>query len=321
MVARLQALVARRIAQQIARRTPYRAPPLSVSPHRLYILPSAAGALFALTLVVMLLGATHFGSNLAFVLTFWLAGVALVSMHRAHRNLSGLVLEAVDVAPVFVDQTADLTLTLKSAARRQRRHLAIAVEGQTPVHHDIDAETQVVIALAAPRRGRIDLPALVFESRYPLGLFRCWTRLAPAGGMLVYPRPAGLPLDDRALPGHVGQRPGSRTDQRGDTEFVGHRAYRDGDGLRDVDWKQSARSPNWLIREYDRPSDRAPRVFDYHALSYLPGEARLSQLARWVLDADGQGLDYTLVLPQARLGPAGGATHRRACLEALALAP
>jgi uncharacterized protein (DUF58 family) len=48
-------------------------------------------------------------------------------------------------------------------------------------------------------------------------------------------------------------------------------------------------------------------------------EARLSQLARWVLDADRHGLRYGLALPGARLGPDLGEAHRESCLRALAV--
>ena len=48
-------------------------------------------------------------------------------------------------------------------------------------------------------------------------------------------------------------------------------------------------------------------------------EARLSQLTRWVLEAEGKHLSYGLRLPGTRIAPSRGATHQHACLKALAL--
>jgi hypothetical protein len=47
-------------------------------------------------------------------------------------------------------------------------------------------------------------------------------------------------------------------------------------------------------------------------------EARLSQLARWVVDAERRGLEYALELPGGLIDYGTGAAHRHACLAALA---
>lgn len=59
--------------------------------------------------------------------------------------------------------------------------------------------------------------------------------------------------------------------------------------------------------------------FDFDALTGLDTEARLSQLALWVVNAADAGHEYGLSLRSQRLGPASGAQHRDACLRALAL--
>ena len=48
-------------------------------------------------------------------------------------------------------------------------------------------------------------------------------------------------------------------------------------------------------------------------------ERKLSRLCAWVLQADRLGLDYGLRLPGKVISPGSGETHKRECLEALAL--
>ena len=48
-------------------------------------------------------------------------------------------------------------------------------------------------------------------------------------------------------------------------------------------------------------------------------ESRLSQICRWVLEAERYGLRYSLTLPGMELPLDGGPEHRHRCLEALAL--
>jgi uncharacterized protein (DUF58 family) len=50
-------------------------------------------------------------------------------------------------------------------------------------------------------------------------------------------------------------------------------------------------------------------------------EARISQLTRWVLEADRGGTPFGLQLPALELAPATGPAHRERCLRALALLP
>ncbi|WP_158583422.1 DUF58 domain-containing protein [Salinisphaera sp. Q1T1-3] len=304
------------VARQIDRRTPRTPPPLAVSPRRLYILPTAACGLFALLLLVMTLGATNYGNNLAFVLTFWLGAVGLVSMHRAHRNLSGLTLDEIQAAPVFAGDTARLNLVFTRRARRDRRRLGITLGSTATRFFDVGPHTTVEIDLPTTRRGRLALPTMRLESRYPLGLFRCWTQLAPDVSVMVHPRPHG----DSATPtGPADGAVESSPHGGNETEFAGLRAYRDGDPARDIDWKHSARRPHLLVRERARSGGAPSACFDYGALDHLALEARLSQLALWIVEADAAGRRYELVLPEARYGPDQGPRHRRVCLDALAV--
>jgi len=61
------------------------------------------------------------------------------------------------------------------------------------------------------------------------------------------------------------------------------------------------------------------RMFEYAQLARLDEEARLSQLARWVVDAEAHGELYGLIIPGVTFAPDRGPEHRHRCLAALAL--
>ena len=135
--------------------------------------------------------------------------------------------------------------------------------------------------------------------------------------MLVYPHPHGrLPL-----PAEDARNAGARAHTgAGADEWAGLRPFRDGDSPRQVDWKAYAREAPLLVKEYVQGASEL-RMFDFVQLRSLDPEARLSQLARWVVDAEAQGERYGLVLPGAQLTPDRGPEHRHRCLAALALFP
>ena len=57
-----------------------------------YILPTPPGWMMALTLLVLLIASINYQLNLGYVLTFLLAGSALVGMHVCHGTLRGITL-------------------------------------------------------------------------------------------------------------------------------------------------------------------------------------------------------------------------------------
>ena len=107
-------------------------------------------------------------------------------------------------------------------------------------------------------------------------------------------------------------------DERGEEDFAGLKRFVVGDSPRNVAWKAYARSGQLLSKRF-AGADTSSQWFDFTAVEASDVEERLSILTRWIIDADRAGEDYGLKLPGLSLEPSHGETHRRRCLEALAL--
>jgi uncharacterized protein (DUF58 family) len=297
----------------------------------IYIVPTGAGLGFALTLVLMLLASINYQLNLGYVLTFLLAGSALVSMHLTHRNLRGLSLHLRPPQPGFAGEPAllDIVIGNPGATRHglalrftHRPHetttAAAAGNPADTAWCDVPAqgEHHAQLATVPGRRGWQTLPALHLETRFPFGLFRAWTVWRPASRLLAWPRPEqpATPLP------HAQPAPGEQ--QRAQpglgSELDGVRPWRRGDSMRQVAWKKVARSGEMVSRETAAASGRELWL-DWQTAQAPDTEARLSRLAAWVLAADRQGLVHGLRLPGRELPPGQGEAHRREALDALAL--
>jgi uncharacterized protein (DUF58 family) len=297
---------------------------LLLTQRNVYILPTGAGWMLALTLLVLLLASINFQLNLGYLLTFLLAGSAVAGMHICHGTLRGLTLHLQPPEPQFLGQGAALTVQLANERRSPRRAVALAVHGSGHwAWTDVPAQgnAQVQIAFSPAQRGLHPVPLLTAETRYPLGTFRVWALWRPAAQVLVYPAPEpGAPPLPPGEPrsGGTGSAP-----SHGRTEFDGVRAYRRGDPMKLVVWKKAAQAfasgnGTLIARDAQQP-DRHELWLD-HAHTGLPDmEARLSRLTAWVLQADRLGLDYGLRLPGQEIAMGNGAVQRRRCLEALAL--
>src|SRR3546814_14682087 len=96
--------------------------PIAIPRNRVYIVPTRFGYVFALMLLVMLLGAMNYSNSMAFMLTFLLAGLGLLCMHHPHANLVNLQLRAVTMPPVFAGATApdELRIAIASGSCREQ---------------------------------------------------------------------------------------------------------------------------------------------------------------------------------------------------------
>ena len=292
----------------------------------IYILPTRAGLMFALTLLTLLLASINYQLNLGHVLTFLLAGSGVVSLQLTHNTLRGLRLHLKPVAPVFAGSSAhiEVVLTAPASARRPRHGVGVGTARSADATSwvDVPAGGQVTTQLAFEpgRRGLMPMPRLTVQTRFPLGLFRAWTVWRPAASCLVYPRPEA---DAPALPSAAGAgtRPvHGRTSGAGEADGI--RAYRRGDPLKSIVWRKAAKlldaGGELLSRDSSLPRHQAVWL-DWADCAPLPPEQRLSRLTAWVLSAERHGLRYGLALPGRQIAPDHGDAHRLACLESLAL--
>ena len=292
-----------------------------------YILPSRAGFMFAVTLVTLLLASINYQLNLGYVLTFLLAGSGVVSMHLTHNTLRGLQLHLRPVAAVFAGDPAAIEVVLAAPAQDRQPRYGIGLKCDAAGDEQLSwvdvpagAQTTAHIAFITRQRGLQPLPSIALHTRFPLGLFRAWTIWRPATRCLVYPRPEhpAAPLPPaQALAGAATQR---RASGQGDTEGV--RGYRRGDSPRIIVWRKAAKlmeAGGDLLSRDTSTAVQQQLWLDWQATGTLDTEARLSRLCAWVLRADQVGLAYGLQLPGLSLPPDHGEVHRRQCLEALAL--
>lgn len=283
-----------------------------------YILPTRQGILFFFVLLAMLIGSINYSLGMGYALTFLLAGLGVVTMLHTWRNLANLAIHASRSEPVFAGEEARLALVAADHSGRDRYAIAVQRGTGQPAYADIAASSRGALALPLPtlRRGWLQPGKLTVSTEFPLGLFHAWSYVELDQRCLVYPRPApsGLALPLSAADGGTGQL----REQQGEEDFVGLRPYQQGDSLRRIDWKASAREQHLLAKQFQGGSG-APLWLEWESAAGRDAEQRIAQLARWVLDARTAGHPYGLRLPGREMAPATGDDHYRACMEALAL--
>lgn len=290
--------------------------PITLDRRRVYIIPSRSGAIFALILLAMLIGAINYQNSLAFILTFLLTSLAVVSMIHTVRNLYGLRLSAGHAQPVFVGEHAHFPVNIENPGDVRRFALKLMFQAQEPHTLDLPHNGGQWITLTLPThlRGYLYPGRITLYSRFPFGLFHAWSYVNLSMQCLVYPHPD----NSGNLPPHLVLQRGSIGDQgRGSDDFSSLRPYHPGDSLRHVHWKTLAREQGLMTKQFGGGVTQELWLH-WEQVSNLSLEQRLSRLTRWVLDADSLGISYGLVLPDQKLPLGAGERHRARCLESLA---
>jgi uncharacterized protein (DUF58 family) len=291
--------------------------PIGIDRRRIYVLPTGFGVFFAGLLAAMTLGALNYNNNPALILCFLLGSAMHTSLLRAYLTLRGVRLEQVGADPVHVGQLHTLRLMFGASEARLRPGLRLRQEvSRTGFTLPKDERRTIELLRTPTRRGLHPFGRIELSTLHPLGMFVAWTWLHPDAEVLVYPT---LEAHPPPLPGR-GERGQPRRRRGLDEEPHSLRDYRGGDPMRLIAWKRTAQIGRLMVREYESPAG-ADVLLDWRDLSGVEHELRIQRLARWVIDAEKQGLRTTLALPSVRIGPARGPAHVHTCLHALAVLP
>lgn len=289
---------------------------ITLHQNNLFIFLSREGWAYLGVAALVWIGATNFQNNLVLALCFLLLAILFVAIHQTFANLSGLTLRFVAAEPVQAGDVAHCLIELESSTARQQLELAFPGETATRASVTGGAPNRVPVPIRTHRRGRFQAGRFRLQSRYPLGLIRCWTWLDLGAVILVYPRP--LASTEHPLSAGTAEAQGAAV--QGVEDFFSLRPYVPGDALSGIAWKPYAAGRGLLVREQVDYRDAEPWL-DYRALPDADPEIRLAKLCARALELAAIDRPFGLRLPHELVEPGTGDAHLRRVLRALAECP
>jgi uncharacterized protein (DUF58 family) len=270
-----------------------------------------AWALLGITLCLLMM-AMNYQNNIAYLLCSAVFSAAIFAAIEARRNLRGMSLETQPVKACFVGQYGSMGAIIRVEDERPRLLLRLALPDAYSMHVlELQGRHGLAMPLPAWPRGVHRLEYCELESVHPFGLVRSRLRLSLDQELVIYPEPLG----ERPLPGGGGQDQGHK---RGEGDFAGHRRYQDGEPPARLDWKVIARDGPLLVKHFTVGSGRQEHLLSLSALAAVPVEHALSQLCRWICQAEERHEPYQLALAENPGELGQGASHQHRCLEQLA---
>lgn len=285
---------------------------------RLYILPTRFGYLFAAMVTFLFLAAINYQNSMAFVLTFMLVSLGIISLWHTHKNLLGVTVRMQIPRPVFCGEYCEFRFELSHEHNARRYAIGIQYLEQPPVYVKLDPEGSASARLRIPTRMRGEFrPAgITVFTRYPTGLFHAWGWLRFDLPILIYPRPdRNVRLQQSMIEQYDGST--STSTIEGD-DFAGLREHREGESLRHISWKAYAQGKGLLTKTF-QGNARPSLWIDWDMLDQGSIEERLSLMAALVLAAENEDQKYGLRLPGLSIDQDFGNAHKHSCLQALAV--
>jgi len=293
------------------------APELRLTQREIFIFPSRGGWLFILVSLLILVGASNYQNNLGLVLAFWLCSLGVVAIFLSFRNVLGIRLRSGDPAPTFAGEVLRFPVWLDDPEGRAHAAVGISLTATIEDAWDVPTQGAVCADLRVPsvNRGWLDMPRFCLQSLAPFGWLRVWTWPKLSARALVYPAPIAPPWPLQPHGDGDGKYAQPVT---GSEDFAGHRIWRQGDSLRQVDWKAYAKERGLHLRQFVAPSGDE-WWFRLQELPAASGETQLSWLCYLLLEAEHKGQRYGLDLGADKFTPDQGDLHLHRCLKALAL--
>ncbi len=308
----------RRFDSWFAARNPATRDSILLHNRRLYILPTGFGYLFALMLFFLFLAAINYQNSMAFVLTFMLVSLGILSLWHTHRNLLGVRVNLQTPRAVFAGQNCELNFEVSQENAIRRYAIGIEYPGQAPIYLTLEPAGRLEVKLKIPsdRRGQFKPAGITVFTRYPTGLFHAWGWLQFDQPILVYPKPmTGIKLQHSMTEQYDGKT--STSTVEGD-DFAGLREHREGESLRHISWKAYAQGKGLLTKTFQGHA-RPSLWIDWEHFREGSLEDKLSGMANLVLSADNEDQKYGLKLPGITIAQDSGNSHMHSCLHALAV--
>lgn len=290
---------------------------------RVFILPTKAGIVFVLLLIIILLLGINYQSNLVYGLCFTLGSILFITIIHTCRNLANTIIANAGAAPVFAGEAASFRLHLES---KKGAHQAIGVTWASFKGKELQEELQLIdvtkqtgadllLIKEAPKRGIFYPGRIYIQTQFPLGLFVSWTEVDLFLKVIVYPKPIAGVISPSGYAGE--EEDGAVSLGRGVDDFQGLRSYQPGDSMRFINWKSFSKEQGLFVKDFS--SLVGQDVWLDFALVEGSIDHKLSVLCYWVLKMSQEQHPFGLKLPNIELPPDIGEKHQQEALYALAM--
>ncbi|MDR0652490.1 MAG: DUF58 domain-containing protein [Synergistaceae bacterium] len=280
-----------------------------------------SGILYIVISIVMGLLAINGGNNFHYLVAAAILGYMLASGVAGRRNIRRAEVSLSFPDEVYARTSFMLGVKVRNKGRRPIFLIDVRVRDSHvffPIVQPGETLTKP-LALQLTSRGVQDVSDIELSSAYPFDFFTRYWPVSFKGHVIVFPEP--IASDNRAgtwlsSPDEYGA---IRDKLDAERDVAGVRPYAEGDSMRTIHWKSTARTGRLKSRMYDDSGETGTRVIDLDALLASGKERGLSAASHEISLAIKSGLPIGLKDGDAVWLPSGSRSDKLYMLTNLAL--
>ena len=257
------------------------------------------GFLYLVLILITFIAGINYANNLILCFCFLISAILCISFYVTFKQLHALSIEV--IAPKIGRSGDALTLRLSfKQPTLSPKYLQIRYADQVKPVLLQQLNQHVELTFQPTERGLFVVPEIQIFSTYPLGLVRAWTYCYFQDDIWIAPKAMDF------------QKENSQAASRGEPdldEFRELRAFREGDSLQAVSWKQAARGQGLYIKQFEDQLDTQTVQIDYAQMPSTSHEERLSLMMGLVDHCEAENVSYNLNLPTQQLPVGQGETQ------------
>lgn len=248
---------------------------------------------YSLLVVLMLFGffleAYMHNFNLVYITLFFVFGLAMSASPLGILNIGNIKVTLKSCERIFAKEESFCYFNCMNPSNFESYALEFHCAGEViPIVNIPSQKSQIVkVPVSSKKRGEIQIDNCLLQSLFPLYTIRFILPIECNEKRTVYPQPKGISLQE-----YLARR---RTTFGDEQDFDGIRQDSESHNLARMHWPSVAKGESAIkIFDHELPLDALN--FDFLTAA-KDDEARLSQLALWILECEQKGLDFNILLP------------------------
>ena len=271
--------------------------------------------------ITLLLGgvAIFTGNNLLYFTTAVLLGILLSSGIIGRRNIQNIEVSVQMPEEIYAGIPCPFSVTVTNQNRKRALFLIeVAVQGQRLLFHCLQpgkTESQTFFT-SCKQRGVIPLEDIALFSAYPFHFFIRYAPFESHPHATVFPHP--VPCDpDSVFSEERQEEISENAKQSAETDMMGVRPYAEGDPMKQIHWKSSARTRSLKTRLYESESLSKGRMIDLDHLLKGETETALSMASFVLMESMKTGMPIGMKHGELLFPPDTSRLHKRELLTLL----
>jgi uncharacterized protein (DUF58 family) len=268
--------------------------------------------------------AINSANNLLYLVTAVLLGYMLASGLAGRSNIRNALVSMSFPDEIYAQVPCAASVQITNKSRLVPLFLIeVALEEQGarvlfPVVQPGKTET-LSFFTTFPSRGRHRVGDVELSSVYPFNFFVRYWPVDFETSATVFPCPLRCDLNLVFLPRGPRDDEGEEPAAREETDIIGVRPYVEGDAMKRIHWKSSARTGKLQTRLYDGTSTQTGRIIDLDRLVEGDVERGLSMATYAVVESMKSKLPVGMRSREEVFPPAMGFAHKKDLMTRLAL--